>query len=191
MDKSNNNSDIIPDIVVVGASNMDLISNIPRLPVIGETLHGSSFSTGYGGKGANQAACAGKLGGKCMFVGKVGADVFGRGMLENLNSTGINTAGVSITDKASSGVAPIFVDSEGRNAIVIVNGANDLLIKEDILAVENYIKQAKVYYIHLILFIYVITFILFIYFFHFFHFEDSCCTIRDSTRNITICSGTW
>ena len=135
---------INPAIVVVGASNMDLIATVPRLPLIGETLHGSSFATGYGGKGANQAACVAKLGARCLFVGKVGNDVFGKGMLDNLNGLGLDTTGVTITDKASSGVAPIFVDPDGKNAIIIVNGANDYLTEEDILAVEPLISKAKV-----------------------------------------------
>ena len=139
-----NKAGATPDIVVVGASNMDLIANVPRLPLIGETLHGSSFSTGYGGKGANQAACAAKLGGNCLFIGKVGNDVFGKGMIENLNRVGVNTTGVTTTDDASSGVAPIFVNPEGKNAIVIVNGANDCLTTTDISAWEAQIQKAKV-----------------------------------------------
>ena len=134
----------VVDIVVIGASNMDLISTVPRLPLVGETLHGLSFATGYGGKGANQAACAAKIGGRCLFVGKIGNDVFGKGMLDNLITSGVDTRGVTITHQASSGVAPIFVDKSGSNAIVIVNGANDYLTTEDILAVEPIIQQAKV-----------------------------------------------
>ncbi|KAH7825668.1 ribokinase [Monocercomonoides exilis] len=138
-----------PDIVVVGASNMDLIANVPRLPLIGETLHGSSFSTGFGGKGANQAAAAAKLGAKSMFIGKVGEDFFGKGMIENLKSLDIDTTYFQSTSKASSGVAPIFVDEDGRNAIVIVNGANDLITREDILSAEHIIAHSKIMIVQL------------------------------------------
>jgi ribokinase len=112
---------------VVGAANIDLISYVPRLPRMGETLHGSAFHLGYGGKGANQAVMAAKLGARVTMVTKLGRDVFGEGTLENFRRWGVDTTHVAVTDEAFSGVAPIMVDEEAHNSIVIVTGANDLL----------------------------------------------------------------
>jgi ribokinase len=119
-------------VTVVGAANTDLISYVPRLPRVGETLHGTSFQVGYGGKGANQAVMAAKLGGEVTLVCKLGRDIFGEGALENLRGLGVDTSHVSFTEEASSGVAPIAVDAEGRNSIIIVTGANDLLSADDV-----------------------------------------------------------
>jgi hypothetical protein len=106
-------------VCVVGASNIDLISYVPRLPQPGETLHGSTFEMGYGGKGANQGAMAAKLGSHVAMVTKLGRDVFGEGTLENFRGLGIDTTHVHLTSEAFSGVAPIAVDPQGRNAIII------------------------------------------------------------------------
>jgi ribokinase len=121
-----------PKVVVVGAANIDLISYVPRLPDLGETLHGTTFAMGYGGKGANQAVMAAKLGAEVTMVTKLGRDVFGDGTLENFRRCGVDTRVVASTDEAASGVAPIIVDPPGNNAIVIVTGANDLLTDEEI-----------------------------------------------------------
>ncbi|MGZ4333897.1 MAG: ribokinase [Gaiellaceae bacterium] len=119
-------------VVVVGAANIDLISYVPRLPVVGETLHGTAFRMGYGGKGANQAVMAAKLGAEVAMVCKLGRDVFGEGTLENFRALGVDTTHVTFTEDAFSGVAPIAVDPEGRNSIIIVTGANDLLSADDL-----------------------------------------------------------
>jgi ribokinase len=119
-------------VCVVGAANIDLISYVPRLPVLGETLHGTRFRLGYGGKGANQAVMAAKLGADVSMVTKLGRDTFGDGTLANLRGFGIDTEHVAVTDEAASGVAPIFVDPAGGNAIVIVTGANDLITDEEV-----------------------------------------------------------
>jgi ribokinase len=121
-----------PAVCVVGAANMDLISYVPRLPRVGETLHGTSFQMGYGGKGANQAVMAAKLGAHVTMVTKLGRDVFGEGTLANFREWNVDTAHVTFTDEAFSGVAPIAVDPDGRNSIIIVTGANDLLSVADI-----------------------------------------------------------
>jgi ribokinase len=114
-------------VCVVGAANIDLISYVPRLPRMGETLHGNRFHLGYGGKGANQAVMAAKLGARVSVVTKVGRDVFGDGTVENFRRWGVDTEYVTVTGEAFSGVAPIMVDPAGHNSIVIVTGANDLL----------------------------------------------------------------
>lgn len=111
-------------ICVVGSSNIDLISRVPRLPKLGETLVGNSFHMGYGGKGANQAVMAAKLGAQVAMVTKLGRDVFGDGTLNNYREQGIDTAHVLFDEALFSGVAPIFVDDHARNFIVIIPGAN-------------------------------------------------------------------
>jgi len=133
-----------PEIVVVGACNLDLISYVPRLPRMGETLHGTRFHMGFGGKGANQAVMAAKLGSRVTMVAKVGDDVFGQDTLKNFEKWGVNTNQVYVTHDAFSGVAPIAVDPEGHNSIIIVTGANDLLTPEDIEAVRSVIAKARV-----------------------------------------------
>src|SRR5512133_3622 len=113
-----------PRICVVGSSNIDLISKVPRLPKLGETMIGHSFHLGYGGKGANQAVMAARLGAQVTMVTRLGRDVFGDGTLRNYREQGIDTSHVLSDDALSSGVAPIFVDDNARNFIVIVPGAN-------------------------------------------------------------------
>ncbi len=131
-------------IVVVGACNTDLVSYVPRLPALGETLHGVRFQAGFGGKGANQAVMAAKLGARVTMIGKLGRDVFGADYRAHLAALGINTDYVHMTDAASSGVAPIAVDAEGRNAIIIVMGANDLLTQDEIETARAAISAADV-----------------------------------------------
>jgi ribokinase len=131
-------------ICVVGASNMDLISYVPQLPKIGETLLGSKFSMGFGGKGANQAVMAAKLGGDVAMITKLGEDTFGKDTLENFKHFGIDTGGITFTNEAFSGVAPIAVDPAGNNSIIVVSGANNLLSEADIEAVRDVIKQSKI-----------------------------------------------
>lgn len=133
-----------PRLCVVGAANIDLISYVPRLPRMGETLHGSSFQLGYGGKGANQAVMAAKLGAQVAVVTKVGRDVFGDGTVDNFRRWGVDTTYVAATDEAFSGVAPIMVDPDGHNSIVIVTGANDLLDADELARATPAIAAATV-----------------------------------------------
>lgn len=119
-------------IVVVGACMIDLISYVPRFPEMGETLHGTEFRMGYGGKGANQAIMAAKLGSKVVMVSKVGDESFGDGTLENFKKNGVLTDYIYKSKEFFSGVAPIFVTPKGENSIVIVSGANDKLTSEEI-----------------------------------------------------------
>ena len=133
-----------PKITVVGACNIDLISYVPRLPVPGETLHGTRFQMGFGGKGANQAVMAAKLGAGVTMITKLGRDAFGENTRQNFERLGISTRHVHFTDQASSGVAPIAVDAEGRNSIIIVTGANDLLTPAEIEAARPEIAASSV-----------------------------------------------
>ena len=126
-----------PHICVVGSANMDLIARVPRLPRLGETLQGRSFHLVYGGKGANQAVMAAKLGARVSMVARVGHDVFGEGMLRNFQSLGIDTTHVTTDETHSSGVAPIFVDDNAQNVIVIVPGANGALSPADVQAARQ------------------------------------------------------
>jgi ribokinase len=130
-------------IVVVGACMIDLISYVPRFPQMGETLHGTEFRMGYGGKGANQAIMAAKLGSKVVMVSKVGDESFGAGTLENFKKNGVSTDFVYKSQEEFSGVAPIFVTPKGENSIVIVSGANNKLTAMEIEKASNEIKQSS------------------------------------------------
>ena len=118
-------------IAVVGSNMVDLISYIHRMPTEGETVEAPGFAMGCGGKGANQAVAASRLGAEVVMVSRVGNDVFADSTLKNFEENGIRTTHVLRTD-ATSGVAPIFVDPDARNSIIIVKGANALLTPEDV-----------------------------------------------------------
>ena len=110
-------------IVVVGSINMDLVAHTHQIPVPGQTVIGTGFDTTPGGKGANQAVAAARLGYSVKMVGAVGEDVFGQALLDNLASVGVDTAAVA-RFSGPSGVAPIIVADNGENSIVVVPGAN-------------------------------------------------------------------
>jgi ribokinase len=132
-----------PKICVVGSSNIDLISRVPRLPKLGETIVGHSFHMGYGGKGANQAVMAARLGAQVTMVTKVGRDVFGEGTRRNYQEQGIPTTYI-MDDERFSGVAPIFVDDSAQNFIVTVPGANLGLSPTDARNAASVIQSADV-----------------------------------------------
>jgi ribokinase len=133
------------NICMVGSAMTDLVSRVPRLPSAGETLVGSSFSIGFGGKGSNQAVMAARLGAKVSVIVKLGKDVFGENYLKNYQEQGIDTAYVMFDDTRFSGVAPIAVDEKtGQNSIVIVPGANDGLSPADIRASRAAIDNADI-----------------------------------------------
>lgn len=119
-------------IVVVGSSNMDLVVKSPRIPAKGETILGGDFIMTPGGKGANQAVAAAKLGAEVYFVAKLGDDIFGRQSLSNFHKVGIHTDYVVQTKEAPSGVALITVDDAGDNVIVVAPSANLKLSPEDV-----------------------------------------------------------
>jgi ribokinase len=110
-------------IGVVGSNMTDLITYGARLPRAGETLEAVRFAVGRGGKGANQAVAAARLGAEVAMVGRVGEDDFGRETLRSLQSNGIDVTYVRATPGATTGVAPIFVAANGENSILIVKGA--------------------------------------------------------------------
>jgi ribokinase len=116
-------SDSRKPIVVVGSVTMDMVTVTPQIPRIGQTVIGTSFGTTPGGKGANQAVAAARLGYPVHMVGKVGQDVYGPALLDNLASSGVITTAMEQVD-GPSGLAPIFLSETGENAIVVVPGAN-------------------------------------------------------------------
>ncbi len=113
-----------PAIVVLGGINMDLIGTAPRLPSPGETVMGEGFYTAPGGKGANQAVAAARMGASVRMVGRVGRDTFGAGLLDNLRACGVDVSGVMEDAEAASGVAMILLDASRQNRIVVIGGAN-------------------------------------------------------------------
>jgi ribokinase len=120
------------DIAVIGSNMVDLISYIDKMPKEGETLEAPDFEIGCGGKGANQAVAAAKMGSKVMMVTKVGDDLFADNTIQNLENYGIDTEFTNKVPGSSSGVAPIFVDPESKNRILIIKGANQHLLQEDV-----------------------------------------------------------
>ncbi|HZZ41885.1 MAG TPA: ribokinase [Tepidisphaeraceae bacterium] len=131
-------------IVVIGSINMDLVCRTARMPEAGETILGSDFVTIPGGKGANQAVAAAKLGGDVHMVGRVGSDDFGQRMLTGMRGHGVNVDHVTITEGVASGVAMILVNKAGENSIVVAPGANHRLTIADIEKAEEKIKKASV-----------------------------------------------
>jgi len=119
-------------ILVIGSLNMDLVAFAPRIPVAGETLTGHTFLSVPGGKGANQAYAAARLGADVAMLGRVGGDDLGRQLRENLTSAGCDVSGVLVTADSTTGIALIFVADSGQNSIVIVAGANGRLSPEDV-----------------------------------------------------------
>ena len=119
-------------IAVVGSNMVDLVTYVNRMPGPGETLEAPRFEMGPGGKGANQAVAAARLGSKVVMVSKVGDDVFGQNTIRNFESLGIDARHVGIVPGTSSGVAPIFVEPSGENSILIIKGANSHLLPADV-----------------------------------------------------------
>ena len=130
-----------PRIAVVGSANTDLITFAAAFPRPGETIFGTGFDLGFGGKGANQAVAARLCGGEVLMVAKVGNDLFGEATVKNFASFGIDTTHVRIIDGAPTGVAPIFVEPSGQNRIIVVKGANDQLTAADIDAAAADLRQ--------------------------------------------------
>lgn len=131
-------------IVVIGSINMDLVCRVARMPRPGETILGGDLATIPGGKGANQAVAAAKLGGNVHFIGRVGEDDFGQRLLTGLTQHNVNTRYVTITEGVSSGCALILVDKKGENSIVVSPGANRKVSPEDVDAAADLIKNAAV-----------------------------------------------
>lgn len=122
----------MPNILVVGSLNMDLVVQMPAIPRPGETLLGGKFATFPGGKGANQAVAAARLGAHVSMVGRVGGDAFGKQMLQIIRDEGIDTRFIGVDEQSATGVALITVDAQGENSISVASGANFTLTEEDV-----------------------------------------------------------
>jgi ribokinase len=131
-----------PRIAVVGSANVDLTTFTDRFPKPGETIFGQKFDLGFGGKGANQAVAARLCGAEVFMVARVGSDLFGPATIENFRKLGIDTTHVKQIEGMSSGVAPIFVETNGQNRILVVKGANDALKTADVDAAAETLKGA-------------------------------------------------
>jgi ribokinase len=131
-------------IVVVGSLNADYVINLPRFPLPGETVTGSNFDIYPGGKGANQAFAAARLGGRVSMVGQVGNDSHADELKGNLESAGVDTTYLQRDANVASGIALISIDSEGQNQVIVVPGANGTFSAERLSSSQELIAGARV-----------------------------------------------
>ena len=136
-------------VVVVGSINIDLIARVAALPRAGQTVTGREFLESPGGKGANQAVAAARLGARVTFIGRVGDDGFGTQLREGLRREHVDIGHVDATAKCPSGVAMVCVEEEGENTIVVTSGANGRLSPEDIRRRDSVIAAADVMLVQL------------------------------------------
>ena len=132
-------------ICVIGSMNMDLVVDVPKFPVPGETLAGTGFNHFPGGKGGNQAVAAGRLGGDVYMLGKVGKDAYGEMYLENLRSGNIDIKHIGQAEGTPTGIALIEVDGDGENRIVIIPGTNGLVDRKYIDENENIFLKCDIF----------------------------------------------
>jgi ribokinase len=133
-----------PKIIVVGSSNTDMVIKTKRIPAPGETVLGGTFFMNAGGKGANQAVAAARLGGTVSLICKTGSDIFGQQAIAEFKKENINTDFIFTDAQKSSGVALITVDENAENCIVVAPGANASLSIGDIGDIEDFIVQAEI-----------------------------------------------
>ena len=133
-----------PRIVVVGSVNADMVVKSQRIPVPGETVTGGQFVMAAGGKGANQAVAAARLGAQVTLVAKVGQDMFGNQAIENYQKEGINTECIVRDAQNATGVALIMVDERGENLISVASGANHALKPQEVERAAKHIRAADV-----------------------------------------------
>jgi len=131
-------------LCVLGSTNVDLTFRVPRLPRPGETLSGTALTTGFGGKGANQAVFAARLGAEVAMISAVGADAFGTQALANYRQNGVEIAHVRVVADCPTGTAAILVDDAAANCIVVVAGANGMISLDDVRAARPAIISAAV-----------------------------------------------
>ncbi len=129
-------------IVVIGSSNTDLVIQVPHFPTPGETVLGDNFMMARGGKGANQAVAAARLGADVIFISRLGQDSFGEMALAACQAEQINTDFILFDEQKASGVALIMVDRQGENVIAVAGGANTALTPADVLAAESVIQSS-------------------------------------------------
>ncbi len=133
-----------PIITVVGSSNTDMVIKADHLPEPGETILGGTFFMNPGGKGANQAVAAARLGGRVCFICKTGDDIFGRQSLKQFKEEGIDTSFIITDSDHPSGVALITVDKQAENCIVVASGANATLDPSDLMQAGELILQSSI-----------------------------------------------
>ncbi|MEO1341472.1 MAG: ribokinase, partial [Cyanobacteria bacterium J06635_13] len=131
-------------VVVFGSINLDLVVEVPHLPIKGETVIGDRFFSAAGGKAANQAVAIAKLGVPVSLVGQVGEDSFGQTLIESLKDAGVDTSGITINPHTYSGIASIVVDRFGANTIACAAGANNLVREPEISQFKKLLPQAKI-----------------------------------------------
>lgn len=131
-----------PRLTVAGSANMDMVVRVERIPIPGETTLGGAFTTVPGGKGANQAVAAARLGGHVHFLARVGQDAFGDALVAALAEAGVTTAAVGRDETEPTGVALIGVDAHGQNAIIVAPGANYRLSPQDVDAAKEIIASS-------------------------------------------------
>ncbi|MBN1942562.1 MAG: ribokinase [Phycisphaerae bacterium] len=132
------------NVLVVGSINMDLMVRVGRMPVPGETIHGEDFRTNPGGKGANQAVAAARLGAKVRMIGSVGRDDFGRALKQSLAGEGVDVEYIRESERSASGTAMILVDQKGENSIVVAGGANFDVTPDDVFSREDLFTECDV-----------------------------------------------
>jgi len=133
-----------PRVVVLGSINMDLVARVPRIPRPGETLSGQTLTYIPGGKGANQAVAACRLGAQVQMLGRLGDDAFAATLRAGLTANGVETTGVMTTPATASGVAWISVSEDGQNAITVIPGANGAVSIADVAGWEPWLNSADV-----------------------------------------------
>ena len=130
-------------IIVVGSLNIDLVVRTPRFPQPGETIAGEDLAVVPGGKGANQAVAAARLGGRVAMVGRVGADAFGPRSLGGLEQQGVDTCHVGRDERSATGTAVILIDAQGQNSIILSPGANQRVEPADVEAAQHLFKGSE------------------------------------------------
>lgn len=136
-------------ILIVGSINMDLVVRVPHSPLPGETVLGGDFETFPGGKGANQAVAAARMGAEVRMVGRVGNDGFGDTLIQNLVTDNIKTAYVTKDPSASTGIAMIAVAADGENSIVVASGANMQVTVDDVIKAGDIFSEVDLLLVQL------------------------------------------
>lgn len=131
-------------ILVVGSLNMDLVVNVPQLPKTGQTVLGGKFATFPGGKGANQAVAAARMGAAVSMIGRVGNDDYGQTLRQGAARDGIDTRFIETDPREMTGIALITVDADGRNTIVVASGANLAITAQHVRAAGHAFSSAQV-----------------------------------------------
>jgi len=132
------------NILVIGSFMTDLVVQTDKVPVEGETTIGKTFNRFTGGKGANQAVAAARLGGQVSMIGKLGEDPFGKEHVEALQANHVDHQSLFFDPEASTGVGSIIIDSEGNNRIIVVPGANLKLTEQDIESIEHVVEDCDI-----------------------------------------------